>query len=299
MTAIGVIGLGNMGRGMALRLIGTGHRVAGFDAAAETRARLAAESVDVAESIAGLCASTDVLILSLPNAEIVEAVMAGPDGVLAHARPGTLIVDTTTSYPETTRRMAALAKEKSLAFLDAPVSGGPKGAHAGTMTMVIGGETADLARAEPVLAALSAKRVHVGPVGAGHVAKLVNNLLCASHLLTAAEALAIIRGAGLDPAAVLAGVNAGSGRSAVSEVNLPNWVLNGAFNSGFSIGLMRKDVGLAARLVEELGLDLPMATQAVALWEEAYAQLGAGTDFNAITAHPDFSSSPFFQEKSR
>ena len=299
MTAIGVIGLGNMGRGMALRLTGTGHRVAGFDAAAETRARLAAEGVDVAESIAGLCASTDVLILSLPNAEIVEAVMTGPDGVLAHARPGTLIVDTTTSYPETTRRMAALAKEKSLAFLDAPVSGGPKGAHAGTMTMVIGGEAADLARAEPVLAALSAKRVHVGPVGAGHVAKLVNNLLCASHLLTAAEALAIIRGAGLEPAAVLAGVNAGSGRSAVSEVNLPNWVLNGAFNSGFSIGLMRKDVGLAARLVEELGLDLPMANQAVALWEEAYGQLGAGTDFNAITAHPDFSSSPFFQEKSR
>ena len=299
MTAIGVIGLGNMGRGMALRLTGTGHRVAGFDAAAETRARLAAEGVDVAESIAGLCASTDVLILSLPNAEIVEAVMTGPDGVLAHARPGTLIVDTTTSYPETTRRMAALAKVKSLAFLDAPVSGGPKGAHAGTMTMVIGGEAADLARAEPVLAALSAKRVHVGPVGAGHVAKLVNNLLCASHLLTAAEALAIIRGAGLEPAAVLAGVNAGSGRSAVSEVNLPNWVLNGAFNSGFSIGLMRKDVGLAARLVEELGLDLPMANQAVALWEEAYGQLGAGTDFNAITAHPDFSSSPFFQEKSR
>lgn len=295
MTAVGVIGLGNMGRGMALRLASAGHTIAGYDIAPESRAGIAVAGVETTETILALCARSDLLILSLPNAEVVEAVMTGPDGVLAHARPGTLIVDTTTSYPETTRRMAQCAQERGLAFLDAPVSGGPKGAHAGTMTMVIGGEAADLARAEPVLAAISAKRVHVGPVGAGHVAKLVNNLLCASHLLTAAEALAIIRGAGLDPAEVMAGVNAGSGRSAVTEVNLPNWVLNGAFNSGFSIGLMRKDVGLASRLVEELGLDLPMAAAAARLWEEAYAELGANTDFNAITAHPDFASSPFHQ----
>lgn len=297
MTAVGVIGLGNMGRGMALRLAGTAHRVAGYDVSPEARQRISAEGVEVAETIAALCARSDLVILSLPNAGTVEAAMTGMDGVLAHARPGTLIVDTTTSYPATTRAMAALAKEKGIAFLDAPVSGGPKGAHAGTMTMVIGGEAADLVRAEPVLAAVSAKRVHVGPVGAGHVAKLVNNLLCASHLLTAAEALAIIHGAGLDPAQVLAGINAGSGRSGVTEVNLPNWVLNGTFNSGFSIGLMRKDVGLASRLVEELGLDLPMAATAGGLWEEAYARLGANTDFNAITAHPVFASSPFFQEK--
>ncbi|HRE20785.1 MAG TPA: NAD(P)-dependent oxidoreductase [Rhabdaerophilum sp.] len=295
MTAVGVIGLGNMGCGMALRLASAAHRVAGYDVSPEARQRIAAEGVVATETIAALCARSDLLILSLPNAEIVEAVMAGPDGVLAHARPGTLIVDTTTSYPETTRRIARLARDRGLAVVDAPVSGGPKGARAGTMTMVIGGEAMDLARAEPVLAAISAKRVHVGPVGAGHVAKLVNNLLCASHLLTAAEALAIIRGAGLDPARVMAGVNAGSGRSAVTEVNLPNWVLNDAFNSGFSIGLMRKDVGLAARLVEELGLDLPMAAAAAGLWEEAYASLGASTDFNAITAHPDFAASPFHQ----
>lgn len=298
MSAIGVIGLGNMGRGMALRLASTGQAVTGFDIAPEARARIAAEGANVADSIAGLCAGCDFIILSLPNADSVAAAMTGPAGVLDHARPGTLIVDTTTSYPETTRRVAMLATEKGCAFLDAPVSGGPKGAHAGTMTMVIGGEAAALARAEPVLAAISTKRVHVGPSGAGHVAKLVNNLLCASHLLTAAEALAIIRGAGLEPAQVLAGINAGSGRSAVTEVNLPNWVLNGAFNSGFSIGLMRKDVGLALRLVEELGLDLPMAAAAATLWEEAFTRLGANTDFNAITAHPDLASSPFLSGNS-
>ncbi len=295
MTAVGVIGLGNMGRGMALRLASTAHRIAGYDVSREARQQIAAEGIVVVETLAALSARSDLLILSLPNAEIVEAVMKGVDGVLAHARPGTLIVDTTTSYPATTKEVAALAKGKGLAFIDAPVSGGPKGAHAGTMTMVIGGEAADIARAEPILEAISAKRVHVGPVGAGHVAKLVNNLLCASHLLTAAEALAIIRGAGLDPAQVLAGVNAGSGRSGVTEINLPNWVLNGAFNSGFSIGLMRKDVGLATRLVEELGLDLPMATVVAGIWEEAFTRLGASTDFNAITAHPDFASSPFHQ----
>jgi 3-hydroxyisobutyrate dehydrogenase len=156
----------------------------------------------------------------------------------------------------------------------------------GTMTMVIGGDEADIARAMPFLKAMSQKRFHVGPVGAGHVTKLVNNLLCASHLLTAAEAMRIIEGARLDVATVMAGINGGSGRSAITEVNLPTWVLNGAMNSGFTMKLMRKDVALAADMIGSLGLKLPMAKEAARLWEKSADALPDDADFNAITTHP-------------
>ncbi len=158
-------------------------------------------------------------------------------------------------------------------MLDAPVSGGPKGALAGTMTMVIGGEAADLARAMPLLEAMSAKRVHVGPSGAGHVTKLVNNLLCGANLVLLGEAMGLIEEAGLDVQTVFSGINAGSGRSGVSEVNLPNWIANGAFNSGFTMGLMRKDIRLAAQLMDELDLAPPLAKAVAGIWAASTSSL--------------------------
>lgn len=282
MTTVGLVGLGNMGRGMALTLLRNGHHVLGTDAVAETRVALAAEGVATFPDAGPLCAEAEFVILSLPNAAIVEQVVAGPNGILAHARPGLLVADTSTSHPATTRRLAALLAGKGAAMIDAPVSGGPKGALAGTMTMVIGGEEADVARAEPVLAAMSAKRVHVGPVGAGHVAKIVNNLLCAAHLLTAAEGMRLARAAGVDAGRLLEGLNAGSGRSGVTQVNFPNWILNGAFDSGFSMKLMRKDVRLAAQVIEELGLDLPLAADTARLWADSAGTIADEGDFNRI-----------------
>jgi 3-hydroxyisobutyrate dehydrogenase len=282
MMQVGVIGLGAMGRGMALSLQRAGHRVLGFDALATTREALQTEGVEIAHTLAPLCQQCDIVILSLPTATIVEGVIAGEGGILCHARPGLLVVDTSTSHPDTTRRMAALMQAAGMALIDAPVSGGPKGAHAGTMTMVIGGEDADVARAMPVLEDMSAKRVHIGPVGAGHVTKIINNLLCAAHLLTGAEALRIAHEAGVDAMRMLEGLNAGSGRSGVSQVNFPNWVLNDAFDSGFTMKLMRKDVRLAAQFISELGLDLPMAADTARLWADSEAVIGDGEDFNRI-----------------
>jgi 3-hydroxyisobutyrate dehydrogenase len=193
-----------------------------------------------------------------------------------------LVVDTSTSHPDTTRRLAALLAPCGVGMIDAPVSGGPSGALAGTMTMVIGGTEADVARATPMLEAMSAKRVHVGPIGAGHATKIINNLLCAAHLLTAAEAVRLARAAGVDPERMLEGINAGSGRSGVTLVNYPNWILNDAFNSGFTMKLMRKDVRLAAQLVGELGLALPLAAETARLWGESAATIGDAEDFNRI-----------------
>lgn len=282
MATIGIVGLGNMGRGMALTLQRKGHRVLGTDASPAARAALKAEGIETRDGLAPLTAEADVLVLSLPTAEIVEAVVAGPDGILAHARAGLVVVDTTSSHPDTSRRMAARLAEVGIDFVDAPVSGGPKGAITGTMTMVLGGDDAVVAKVEPILADMSAKRVHIGPVGAGHVCKIVNNLLCAAHLLTGAEAMRIAREAGVDPARLLEGLNGGSGRSGVTQVNFPTWILNGAFDSGFTMKLMRKDVRLAAQLVDELGLDLPMTAETARLWAESAETIADGEDFNRI-----------------
>ncbi|WP_315811507.1 NAD(P)-dependent oxidoreductase [Bradyrhizobium sp. SZCCHNR2028] len=282
MTPIGIIGLGKMGRGMALTLKGAGFAVTGYDALAATRAALAAEGIAIADGIGGVIAAADIVILSLPTAGIVADVVEGAGGILAQARAGVIIVDTSTSHPETSRRLAALLKARGMGFVDAPVSGGPKGAAAGTMTMVIGADGDDLARVLPVLERMSAKRVHVGGVGAGNVAKIVNNLLCAAHLLTAAEALRIADAAGVDAERLLEGLNAGSGRSGVTLVNVPNWILNGAFDSGFTMQLMRKDVRLAAQFIGELGLSLPMAADTARIWADSAASIADTDDFNRI-----------------
>ncbi|WP_316192787.1 NAD(P)-dependent oxidoreductase [Bradyrhizobium sp. SZCCHNRI1029] len=282
MAAVGIIGLGNMGRGMALTLKGSGFAVTGYDTLAATRAALAAEGIVVVDGIGGVIAAADIVILSLPTAGIVADVVKGAGGILAHARAGVVIVDTSTSHPETSRRLAELLKARGMGFVDAPVSGGPKGAATGTMTMVIGADGDDLARVLPVLERMSAKRVHVGGVGAGNVAKIVNNLLCAAHLLTAAEALRIADAAGVDAGRLLEGLNAGSGRSGVTLVNVPNWILNGAFDSGFTMQLMRKDVRLAAQFIGELGLSLPMAADTARIWADSAASIADTDDFNRI-----------------
>ncbi|RVU13240.1 NAD(P)-dependent oxidoreductase [Methylobacterium oryzihabitans] len=282
MKTIGVIGLGNMGRGMALSLRRAGYAVHGTDASAATRAALAAEGIETVATIQALCAACDMLILSLPNAAIVEAVTLGEGGILAHGRAGLVVVDTSTSDPAVTRRLAGHLRGAGIDLVDAPVSGGPKGALAATMTMVIGADDAVLARVEPVLAAMSATRVHVGGVGAGHVAKLANNLLCAAHLVTAAEALRMGAAAGVAPEKLLAGINAGSGRSGVTQVNMPTWILNGAFDSGFTMKLMRKDVRLAEALIAALGLDLPLSAEAARLWAASAETIPDEADFNRI-----------------
>ncbi|WP_334318772.1 NAD(P)-dependent oxidoreductase [Methylobacterium ajmalii] len=281
MRTIGVVGLGNMGRGMALSLRRGGFEVIGYDPAPAARAALEADGITVADTPAALWRECDAVVLSLPTPEVVEAVLLGADGPLHGAKTDLLIVDTSTSHPDVTRRIAAALEPAGLDLIDAPVSGGPKGAHAATLTMVLGGSDAAVARAEPVLAAMSATRVHVGGVGAGHVTKLANNLLCAAHLITAAEAVRMARDAGVEPARLLAGINAGSGRSGVTQVNFPTWVLNGAFDSGFTMKLMRKDVRLAGELIAALDLDLPLSAQAARLWRDS-AEIADDADFNAI-----------------
>lgn len=282
MKTIGVIGLGNMGRGMALSLKRGGFDVVGTDTSPQARAALAAEGITVVDSLRDVVAMADALVISLPTAAIVAQVVAGPDGLMSHPKAGVLVIETSTSHPETTRQLAAQLATVGMQLIDAPVSGGPKGALAGTMTMVIGGSDADVARAEPVLAAMSAKRVHVGAVGAGHVAKIANNLLCAAHLAIAGEVTRMAERAGVPTDRLLLGINAGSGRSFITEYNFPTWVSSGKFDSGFTMKLMRKDVRLSQELIAALDIDLPLSRKVADLWAGSAETIADDEDFNRI-----------------
>ncbi|KJY72700.1 NAD(P)-dependent oxidoreductase [Vibrio nigripulchritudo] len=283
--SIGLIGLGSMGLGMAQTLTREGFEVFGLDPSAQQQQAARTLGVAVVQDIESLCQSVNNIILSLPTAKHVMAVIEGEGGIIEHAQPNTLIMDTTTSEPEVTRRLADKLSRLGHAMLDCPLSGGAAGASAGTMVILVGGSEEALVRATPFLDALSAKMVHLGESGNGHVAKLVNNLLCAAHLVTTAEAITLGEKAGLDPALLIEGLNAGSGRSAISEVNFPRWILNEQFDSGFTMQLMRKDLGLAKALLDECGLSLPISESVAQIWSQSEGAVEGSEDFNRITQY--------------
>lgn len=277
---ITVIGLGQMGGNMALTLKRAGFNVTGSDVFEQARTRLADQGLAVVATDA--LPASDVYLLSLPTSAHVREVLEDNPGILQLAPKGSVIIDTSTSDPSVSRELAAKVAAAGLLWLDAPVSGGPKGAANGKLGMLLGGDHATIERVTPILEAMSAKRTHVGGPGSGHVVKLANNYLCAAHLLTTAEAVAMAVKAGVDPAACLAGLNSGSGRSAVSEVNFPEWILSERFDSGFTTGLMRKDLRLARDAAEQLGVPLSILQTVVDAWHADPDQPADSDDFNHI-----------------
>ena len=281
--AIGVVGLGNMGLGMARTLLREGFSVVGFDLSAESQARAAAAGVTIVATLGALFDACPTIILSLPTADHVRTVLTGDDGLYARNMDPRRVIDTTTSEPDVTREIDALLRQQGHILSDAPVSGGPAGANSGNLTMMVGGAEADVASVRPVLNALGGKITHVGPVGAGHAVKIVNNMLVASHLLTMREAVRLGNAAGVTTENLIAALNAGSGRSAISEVNYPKWVMNGAFDSGFTMGLMRKDMRLAMSLAQQKDISLPVSALAGKIWADSAELLADDADFNQIT----------------
>lgn len=276
---IGVVGCGAMGNAMIGRLVEQGHEVQCYDALREARERAAASGGQVAPDLKSLAADCDLIILSLPRAEIVTQVMSE---LVPYLASGRIVLDTSTSEPATSKVLAQAAMQAGYVFLDGPVSGGPLGARSGTMTMVMGGPEEAINLIRPILNDLTAKIVHVGLSGAGHAAKIANNLLCAANLVLVSEMAQLAKSADIPLKDLLEGINAGSGRSGVSEVNFPKWILNEGYDSGFTMGLMRKDVGLAVKLAENSALDLPATRAIVAIWEDSRALLPDGADFNEI-----------------
>ena len=279
---IGIIGCGNMGGGMVGQLVAAGMDVSCYDPDADMQARMRTLGASVAETAKALASGQGIIILSLPKAQVVEAVMAE---IAPYIEADAIVLDTSTSTPSTSQAMAKLGTAKGFDFVDGPVSGGPAAANAGTMTMLLAGNYAAIDRLAPVTQILTAKTVVVGASGAGHAAKIANNMLCAASLVLVAEAVRMCEAAGVKPEGLLEGINAGSGRSGVSEVNFPKWVLNGAFDSGFTMGLMRKDVGLALELAEQTGVDLNGFAGIADLWLSKTGDIPDTADFNEITKY--------------
>lgn len=269
---------------MARQLLSTGHQLACYDPDATIMDGLRADGAQLATSAAALARASQLIILSLPKASVVDIVMRD---IVSDIQAGSVVLDTSTSEPATSQAMASLGAENGFVFIDGPVSGGPAAANAGTMTMLLGGNADVIDSLTPVLDVITAKTVVVGGSGAGHAAKIANNMLCAANLVLVAEAIRLGEASGVLPQDLLEGINAGSGRSGVSEVNFPKWVLNGAFDSGFTMGLMRKDVALALDLAKSSGIDLPGFANIAQIWLNGSNYLSDSADFNKIATHTD------------
>lgn len=284
LPTVGFVGVGSIGRPMCLNVAKGGFSVVAYDASPEAREVLAGTGVGVAGSLAEVARSVDVCVLSLPNSDVVEEVVLGEDGLLEGLSEGDVVVDTSSSRPSSTREVARRLAQRGIGMLDAPVSGGLLRAEVGDLAVMVGGEPGLLEGCRAVLEAFSANIFYVGGSGSGHMAKALNNLLSATTLASAAEALLLGERAGLDPEKLVEIINASSGRSASTEVKFPRYVLNRAFDDGFAISLMNKDVGIALDTASELGFPTIMGSVVGQVWRAAVAQGFGGEGHTAIYA---------------
>ncbi len=226
-----------------------------------------------------LAAAVPVVITCLSTTSDLEAVLDGPDGLLAGFAPGSLLVDCTSGTPAGSRRIAARLATHTVAFADAPVSGGTNGAEAGTLTVMVGCEPALLPRVKAAVAPFAGRVVRMGPVGAGDAMKAVNNALLAVNILAVAEGVAALAKAGVEPRLALEVLNVSSGRSFVSETLVPERVLTGCWPLTFRLALLHKDVGIATDLLRDEGVDGPILDVVRERLQEARAVLGDSADY--------------------
>ncbi len=288
MTKIAFIGLGNMGLPMARNLLKAGHEVVGFDVVEERREAFAQAGGRTASSIAEAVADADVVITMLPAGEHVRSVYLGEDGVLAHAKPGTLLIDSSTIDVETARAVAAEAADRGFPMVDAPVSGGVAGAEAGTLTFMVGGPDEAFARARPILEKMGRKIIHAGGPGTGEAAKICNNMLLAISMIGTAEAFALARKLGLadDKFFEIASQSSGQCWSLTSYCPVPGPVpaapSNRDYKPGFAAAMMLKDLKLARAASEATGAATPLGHHAEELYRELVEAGFGNLDFSAI-----------------
>jgi 3-hydroxyisobutyrate dehydrogenase len=269
LKTVGFIGLGVMGQLMAANLTASGFSVQSYDLKKTANRKSPADAAKGA----------DALITMLPDGEAVrEAVL----DALPALKPGAVVIDMGSSDPAGTRALGTALSAKGIAMVDAPVSGARFKAKDGTLAIMIGGEKGVVAKVMPVLQKLGSEIFHVGPLGAGHAVKALNNYLGAAGTLAGFEALLIARAFGLDPQPMLDAINASTGRNSTTVRKIPQDVLTGAFASGFKLALMTKDVGIAAELARGLKIKTPYLKETLKLWRAAKKKLPADADHTEI-----------------
>ncbi len=271
---IAFIGLGRMGRPMAVRLAAAGHVLRVYDKAAVARLRGAVACHSPAEAALG----AQALITMLPDGRAVRAALLGRDGAARSLVRGSVVIDMSSCDPAGTRALGDKLAVLGIGLVDAPVSGRVDGARAGTLTIMAGGKAATLKRVRPVLYVLGKQVYHAGPLGAGHAVKALNNYIAAAGTIAAFEAILIGRAFGLDAALMTEIFNASAGRNSTTENKLKQHVLSGAFASGFALALMAKDVAIAEALSRSVGVQAPLTRMTRDLWRAALTKLPAGAD---------------------
>lgn len=252
----GFVGLGIMGAPMAANLLRAGFALTVWNRTAAKAEPLVAAGAAAASSPAEVARASEAVVICVSDSPDVEEVVLGPGGVAEGARPGDIVIDCSTIAPATARKVAAALSARGVHFLDAPVSGGDVGARAGTLAIMVGGAPEAFERARPLLEAMGRTVVHVGPSGAGQVVKLCNQVAGALNLLAMAEAIALCRRSGVDPARMLEVVTKGAAGSWMLE-NLGPRAIAGDFAPGFMVELMQKDLRLIAEAAAETRTALP------------------------------------------
>lgn len=275
MTSVGFIGLGAIGRPMAAHVARQFTTTVWNRTAAKASQFATEHGARAAGSPAELVDAVDVAITCLPtSAEVREVVEAAADAW----REGQLVVDCTSGAPAASRSIAAWLDGRGVGFVDAPVSGGTSGAEEGTLTLMLGGEDQWIPRAREAVAPFAGTIVHVGPVGAGHALKAINNALLAVNIQAAGEGLAALAKLGVPAAKALEVINASSGRSNVTENLIPKRVVTRAWPRTFRLALLDKDVGIALDVLEECGVPHDAMAMAKRVFENARAALGEEAD---------------------
>lgn len=279
---VGVIGLGNMGRGIARNLLKSTRSVALWDVAPAARARFTSvkgASIATPGEMARACA---VIFFVVPGSAEIAQCLNGRQGVLANARRGLTVYDLTSSDPATTRRLAKRAAAKGVAYLDAGMSGGASGADAGTLTLMIGGDKRAYSRTRRYLRPIAANPFFLGPSGAGHTLKLVHNMVCHAIFLATCEGGRVAERAGIGIADVIEVFNVSNARSYASQVRFPRHILSRKWDARSRIYNLRKDVKMAVAMGRRLGAATPIGAAALGYLERAAARGMLEKDFSLL-----------------
>ncbi len=251
------IGLGTMGAPMALNVLNAGHALTVHNRSREKEAPIVKAGAAPAASPAEAARGAEVVITCVSDTPDVEEIILGETGVIHGAAPGTIVVDMSTVSPGATRRIAARLGDKGVHMLDAPVSGGSEGAQKGTLSIMVGGEDADLAKVRPVLETMGKTITHVGPIGSGQLTKAINQIVVAGTYWGVAEGIALGLKAGLDMGKVVQAVGGGAAGS-WAMVNRSGNMIENSYPLGFKLRLHRKDLDIALEVARELGVTLPV-----------------------------------------
>ena len=281
MDKIGFIGLGNMGRPLAERLIKK-YKLYAYDLSKANLQYFTDKGAVACSSPSEVASKVNQIFLCLPKSSIVETVVNGDNGLAISAKKGAYIIDMTTGEPEITRKISDKLKEKEINFIDAPVSGGPKGAYHGNIAIMIGGTEEQFTKIKPIMDDISSNIFYAGKIGSGHSIKAGNNLLNLICRMATFEVISLLVKDGVDPKKAVDIIQKSSGRNYAVEITLPDNILSGKMVQGFSTGLMKKDAGVATKIADSINVEIPLGKLSQELLKSTIDEFGEKADMSNV-----------------